>query len=89
MASVDVVCVNSGTMPTYVREGWGQSVVDITFVSAELVGYVSGWYVTEEETLSDHWLLYFEIEQLRPSKGMLDLGDYGMMHQGQKVLEGC
>lgn len=46
------------------REGWGQSVVDLTFVSAELAGRVSNWCVTDEESLSDHRLVQIEIEQV-------------------------
>lgn len=34
MVSVDMVCVNRDTHPTYIRKGWSQSVIDLTFFSS-------------------------------------------------------
>lgn len=59
VAQLDLLCLNIGSEPTYIREGWGSSVIDLTFVSGSLIGKAEEWSIMEEETLSDHRALYF------------------------------
>lgn len=45
------------------KELWGSSVIDLTFMSVRLAGRVLNWIVTDEETLNDHKLIYVNITE--------------------------
>lgn len=60
--STDMVCVNSFGTPTFERRGQS-SVIDATLVTAPSAGHVKNWKVLEEETLSDHRAIYFEVSR--------------------------
>ena len=45
-ARLDLVVANVGSVPTYRRPGYGDSIPDVTFVSAGLMPRLSDWRVT-------------------------------------------
>jgi hypothetical protein len=53
---------NNNTSPTFdnIR---GQSSIDLTLVSENASNFLHNWELLEEETLSDHKYIYFEIKQ--------------------------
>lgn len=52
--------LNSGTKPTFIRGGCS-SIIDVTFCSENLVSKIGKWEVLDDETMSDHEYLYFEL----------------------------
>lgn len=63
--SENLYILNIGNSPTFRRHNQ-ESVIDITLATEDLAGKVKGWKVLEEETLSLHQYIYFEID-LSPS----------------------
>lgn len=60
-AGHDLRLINRGTMPTCVRPQ-GDSIIDLTWVSTDLIRYISGWSVRlDMESLSDHQCITFGI----------------------------
>lgn len=59
-ASKDMNLVNIGNKPTCAR-CQGTSVVDITWCSSTLRPHVENWIILDEETLSDHVYIRFDI----------------------------
>jgi len=59
-ASLGLVVCNQGKEPTFVR-GASESHIDLTFVSRNAMSQVLGWRVVEEETLSLHRYIEYEI----------------------------
>jgi len=73
LASLDAAVCNNGQSPTFVR-GQSQSHIDITFVSASIQDSVSNWEVREEESLSLHRYITFDVgsantARTQPSRG--------------------
>ncbi|XP_029177062.1 uncharacterized protein LOC114945136 [Nylanderia fulva] len=52
--------LNRGSEPTCVR-AQGTSIVDVTFATPDVAATVSGWRVMDEETLSDHRYIAFDL----------------------------
>lgn len=60
-AGYDLRLINSGTAPTCIRPQ-GDSIIDITWVTADLIRHVTGWCVRQDlESLSDHQCITFGI----------------------------
>lgn len=73
LASLDAAVCNNGQSPTFVR-GQSQSYIDVTFVSARIQDLVSNWVVREDESLSLHRDITFDIGSsstatIQPSRG--------------------
>ncbi|XP_011309786.1 uncharacterized protein [Fopius arisanus] len=60
MSSLDVVLLNSGEEPTFVR-GEKSSIVDLTFMSSTLAKRNYSWRVSDIYTASDHRAILWEI----------------------------
>ena len=60
MASLDLVLLNTGEEPTFIR-GEKNSIVDLTFVSDSLARGNCSWEVTETYTGSDHRAILWEV----------------------------
>ncbi|XP_015123376.1 uncharacterized protein LOC107045574 [Diachasma alloeum] len=60
MSSLDVVLLNSGNEPTFVR-GERSSIVDLTYVSSALAKGNYSWKVTDIYTASDHRAILWEV----------------------------
>lgn len=60
MSTIDVVLLNTGDKPTFVR-GEASSIVDVTFVSSILAKRNISWNVAEVYTGSDHQALCWEV----------------------------
>lgn len=56
----DLVLMNKGNKPTFQTENYG-SILDLTFATADLAQTLGKWEVMDEETLSDHNYIFFEI----------------------------
>lgn len=54
--------MNKGNTPTFVR-GKSSSIIDITMCSRNLTRKIENWRVTEDENLSDHQYIFFELIQ--------------------------
>ncbi|XP_071644122.1 uncharacterized protein [Temnothorax longispinosus] len=60
MSTLDVVLLNSGNKPTFVR-GDASSTVDLTFVSSSLAKGNCFWKVLDTYTASDHCAILWEV----------------------------
>nr|CAI5829680.1 unnamed protein product [Callosobruchus analis] len=60
MAALDIVAHNTGGTPTFQR-GSSESFIDITLSTQSVAKKITNWKVMENETLSDHKHIYFEI----------------------------
>ena len=56
----NLVVANHGNQPTFVTTR-RQEVIDVTFVSVGFASEVTGWYVSNVETLSDHRRICFRL----------------------------
>ena len=61
MACLHVVLLNTGDVPTYERDG-RTSIVDLTIASSSLVRQNNKWKVNDVFNLSDHRVIYWEVE---------------------------
>lgn len=59
-ASLDAVLLNTGTAPTFTRNG-NSSIIDVTFASESLSPRVTSWRVSGHYTHSDHQAIVLEI----------------------------
>lgn len=59
-AEMDLEVVNTGNAPTFIGAK-GSSIVDITACSSGFLQKISGWYASDEENLSDHQNIYFNL----------------------------
>ena len=60
MLSNDVEIANKGCVPTFFTQR-GQSVIDITLTSPHILPRITNWKVSENETLSDHKQIEFDL----------------------------
>lgn len=58
----DLVVHNEGETPTFQTENYG-SILDLTITTSEIAQLVNKWDVIEEESLSDHNYIVFEVNQ--------------------------
>lgn len=59
-AALDMFACNAGASPTFVR-GQSKSHIDVTFASSRIRGTVNNWMVSDEEALSLHRYINFEV----------------------------
>jgi len=59
--TTDLIILNKGTKPTFVAAG-RQTVIDITLASSDIASFVTEWRVSDEESLSDHRYITFQIQ---------------------------
>lgn len=69
-AVLDIVVLNRGDTPTFVR-GQSKSFIDITLATTRLAGRIRNWRVSEEESLSLHRFIYFDIDKTGSQKMLL------------------
>ncbi|KAJ8964370.1 hypothetical protein NQ317_003015 [Molorchus minor] len=62
LAALDMVAHNTGDRPTFVR-GMSSSFIDITCSTRGLARKVKNWEVMDEETLSDHRYICFDVRE--------------------------
>lgn len=58
--SLELVLINRGTSPTFIRNNT-TSIVDVTFTSESLSPRVTSWHVSDHYTHSDHQAIIFEV----------------------------
>lgn len=63
VAALGLVCLNEGTSPTFERGDYG-SYIDVTFATEGVARKVLGWSVLDEETLSGHRCISYEVEEV-------------------------
>ncbi|KAE9528675.1 hypothetical protein AGLY_012250 [Aphis glycines] len=61
VAALDATVCNDGQSPTFVRNQ-SKSFIDVSFVSSRILGLVKNWTVREDESLSLHRYISFEVE---------------------------
>jgi len=61
-SSLNLHVCNEGNRPTFTR-GATESFIDVTFVSQRLRKKVSNWRILDEDSLSLHWHIAFDITQ--------------------------
>lgn len=69
MSTLDVVLLNSGNKPTFIR-GEATSIVDLTFVSSSLVKGNHSWEVMDIYTASDHSAIMWKVSTGQKRKRM-------------------
>jgi len=67
LVTTDLTILNKGTKPTFMVAR-RQTVIDITLTSFDAASLVTGWRVSDEESLSDHRYIKF---QVRPESRMV------------------
>ena len=65
LVGTDLEILNRGNNPTF-RTQNRKEVLDLTLCSEALIGKVTGWKVSEEESLSDHRHVVFRWALLKP-----------------------
>ena len=60
LVTTDMDILNKGTKPTFVVSR-RQEVIDISLVSGDIAPYIVGWRVSDEESLSDHRYIQFQV----------------------------
>ncbi|XP_029173917.1 uncharacterized protein LOC114942669 [Nylanderia fulva] len=60
MSLLDVVLLNTGDKPTFIKDE-ASSIVDLTFVSSTLARGSNSWGVSDIYTASDHCAIYWEV----------------------------
>nr|CAH7729997.1 unnamed protein product [Callosobruchus chinensis] len=64
---MDMVFMNDGLLPTFSRRA-SQSFIDVTFSTQEVSKNITKWEVLDEESLSDHRYIYFEMNTKSKTK---------------------
>lgn len=64
VAALDLTIINKGNTSTCIRRQ-GESIVDLTIVSAEIINKIQEWNVIEQETLSDHKYIVTELVEIK------------------------
>jgi hypothetical protein len=57
---LDLIILNNSNVPTFWRTN-GESFIDVTIASQSIANFVYNWRVADEETLSDHNYITFEL----------------------------
>ena len=66
-ATVGLIVLNRGTLRTFRRPGYRQTIIDITLASEGATRRIDGWKVLEDFTASDHQYIFFSVgDQSRP-----------------------
>ncbi|XP_033222788.1 uncharacterized protein LOC117176644 [Belonocnema kinseyi] len=63
LAQDDLIVKNKGENPTFVRKNYG-SILDLTIATTQIGKKIHQWKVSEEESLSDHNYVTFEIVEI-------------------------
>ena len=64
-----LIPLNEGGANTF-RRGQSGSVIDVTFASENIASGTEEWYVSEEETLSDHMYIEYRVRDVRAIGGV-------------------
>ena len=62
-----LVLLNDGETPTFIR-GEASSMIDLTFVSSNLLKGITSWKVSDTCTLSDHYAITWIVAKQRKSE---------------------
>ena len=65
----DAVVINEGKEPTFINHE-RKEVLDITFTNGYYANNLSNWYVSEEESLSDHRYIFFKLNKVTTQKSL-------------------
>lgn len=60
IAGNNLILHNQGNEPTF-RRGTSHSIIDLTLTSDNIATKISNWQVLEEESMSDHMYIYYEV----------------------------
>lgn len=63
-AALDLCLLNTGSRSTLIRPQ-GESIVDLTWSTPSVANKIKNWRVSEQETLSDHLYIEFDVEVTR------------------------
>lgn len=67
IAANNLIVLNEGNTPTFVNRNYG-SILDITLSTEKIRPFITGWKVLEEESLSDHKYIMFEVHEENNSR---------------------
>ena len=65
-ARVGLIVLNRGTVTTFRRSGYRQTIIDITVASEGFTPRIDGWRVLQDFTASDRQYIFFSV--LFPSR---------------------
>ena len=60
-ARVGLIVLNRGTVTTFRRPGYRQTIIDITVATEGFAPRIDGWRVLEDFTASDHQYIFFSV----------------------------
>lgn len=83
LAEVDFVILNTGSNPTFIR-GNTSSVIDITACSRLLERKIINWWVSNQENLSDHQYIFFDLQREAPITNAAPVKQYRWKYDGNK-----
>ncbi|KAJ8910521.1 hypothetical protein NQ315_012818 [Exocentrus adspersus] len=67
IATLNIGVLNDGKKPTFVR-GQSKSYIDVTCASSKIQRVIQNWMVLDDETLTDHQYITFEMSAAGPKK---------------------
>jgi exonuclease III len=65
LTSNQLYIVNKDSNNTTFRNSLGTSNIDLTIISTQLLNHVTGWTICDQESISDHNFIKFDIKQSR------------------------
>jgi len=65
LTSKQLYIVNKDNNNTTLRNSLGTSNIDLTIISTHLLNNVTGWTICDQESISDHNFIKFDIKQSR------------------------
>lgn len=95
LAENDLIIVNEGTKPTFRRKEYS-TILDLTVATEKIRANITKWEVSDEESLSDHSYIVFEIshetnirlEQHRNEGWQVRKLDTGKLSQALREIDG-
>lgn len=65
---MNLVVLNEGTSTTFPRFSYGETTVDITMASEDIVPQVEGWHASEGYTATNHQYVRYCIAAIEPQE---------------------
>jgi hypothetical protein len=62
--TVNLQSINTGNNPTFISAN-GQTIIDVTFASTNIVNKIKNWHVSDDVTLSDHKYIKYTVTSER------------------------
>ncbi|XP_046818532.1 uncharacterized protein LOC124424065 [Vespa crabro] len=65
VSKLELAMLNTGSMSTFRRPGYGETITDVSLANEHLVARIADWRVIEDYTGSDHQYILFKVHDKR------------------------